>query len=199
MGLMEGTMRFLILLLLFVAYSGQAIAQSGALQPGDPINISVYQDPKLDRTVIVGPNGMISFPLAGPIRAGGLTPAQLENVLKQRLKGRFTEEPDVTVTLVAIRSPEEDLKPRFYITGEILRPGYYVMRTNLDLMQAIAMAGGFSPFAATRRIQVRRNINGAESTFVFNYNDFFSGTNLADNVGLRAGDVVIVPEKGLFE
>src|SRR5262245_20195877 len=198
-GLMEGTMRVLIFLLFLAGYSGQAIAQSGALQPGDPINISVYQDPKLDRTVIVGPNGMISFPLAGPIRAGGLTPAQLENVLKQRLKGRFTEEPDVTVTLAVLRIPEEDLKPRFYITGEILRPGYYVMRTKLDLMQAIAQAGGFSPFAATRRIQVRRKIHGAESIFVFNYNDFFSGTNLADNVGLRAGDVVIVPEKGLFE
>jgi polysaccharide export outer membrane protein len=175
------------------------MAQSGALQPGDPINISVYQDPKLDRTVVVGPTGMISFPLAGQIRAGGLTPAQLENVLRQRLKGRFTEEPDVTVGLAALRSPEEDLKPRFYITGEILRPGYYVIRTRLDLMQAIALAGGFSPFAATRRIQVRRKVNGAESIFVFNYNDFFSGTNLEDNVGVRAGDVVIVPEKGLFE
>jgi polysaccharide export outer membrane protein len=175
------------------------MAQSGALQPGDPINISVYQDPKLDRTVVVGPTGMISFPLAGQIRAGGLTPAQLENVLRQRLKGRFAEEPDVTVSLAALRTPEEDLKPRFYITGEVLRPGFYVIRTRLDLMQAIAQAGGFSPFAAKRRIQVRRKINGEESIFVFNYDDFFSGTNLADNVGLRAGDVVIVPEKGLFE
>jgi len=196
---MEGTMRVLIFLLLLLGYSGQALAQSAALQPGDPVNISVYQDPKLDRTVIVGPTGMISFPLAGQIRAGGLTPAQLENVLKQRLKGRFTEEPDVTVGLANLRTPEEDLKPRFYITGEILRPGYYVIRTRLDLMQGIALAGGFSPFAATRRIQVRRKINGEESIFVFNYNDFFSGTNLVDNVGVRAGDVIIIPERGLFE
>ena len=142
---------------------------------------------------------MISFPLAGQIRAGGLTPAQLENVLRQRLKGRFTEEPDVTVSLAALRSPEEDLKPRIFITGEVLRPGFYVMRTRRDIMQAIAEAGGFSPFAATRRIQIRRKINGAESIFVFNYNDFFSGVNLADNIALRVGDVVIVPEKGLFE
>lgn len=66
-------------------------------------------------------------------------------------------------------------------------------------MQALAEAGGFSPFAATRRIQVRRKIKGIESIFVFNYNDFFAGTNLADNISLRTGDVVIVPEKGLFE
>jgi polysaccharide biosynthesis/export protein len=192
-------MRFLIFVMLLLGYASQAMAQSGALQPGDPINISVYQDPKLDRTVVVGPTGMISFPLAGQIRAGGLTPAQLENVLRQRLKGRFTEEPDVTVSLAALRTPEEDLKPRLYITGEVLRPGYYVIRTKIDIMQAIALAGGFSPFAAKRRIQVRRKINGTESIFVFNYDDFFYGTNLADNVGLFPGDVVIVPERGLFE
>ena len=61
------------------------------------------------------------------------------------------------------------------------------------------MAGGFSPFAAKRRIQVRRKVNGVESIFVFNYDDFFSGANLDDNVRLRAGDVIIVPERGLFE
>ena len=143
---------------------------------------------------------MISFPLAGQIRAGGLTPAELENVLKQRLKGRFTEEPDVTVGLVALRTPEEDLKPKIFITGEVLRPGPFVMHANrLDLMQAIAEAGGFSPFAATQRIQVRRKIDGVESIFVFNYNDFFSGTNFEDNISLRPGDVIIVPERGLFE
>jgi polysaccharide export outer membrane protein len=192
-------MRILVLLLLLLGPSGLALAQSGALQPGDPISITVYQDPKLDRSMVVGPTGMISFPLAGSIRAGGLTPAQLENVLRQRLKGRFTEEPDVSVSLAALRPPEEDLKPRIFITGEVLRPGFYTIRTRRDLMQAIAEAGGFSPFAATRRIQVRRKIDGVESIFVFNYNDFFSGVNLADNIALRAGDVVIVPEKGLFE
>jgi polysaccharide export outer membrane protein len=73
------------------------------------------------------------------------------------------------------------------------------MRTKLDLMQAIAVAGGFSPFAAKKRIQVRRKINGVESLFVFNYDDFFSGRNFDDNLVLHAGDVIIVPERGLFE
>ena len=79
-------MRILVLLLVLLGSSGTALAQSAALQPGDPLNISVYQDPKLDRTVVVGPTGMISFPLAGQIRAGGLTPAQLENVSDSGLK-----------------------------------------------------------------------------------------------------------------
>lgn len=192
-------MRFLLFFVLLLGCSGMAQAQSERLQPGDVVSITVYQDPKLDRQVLIGPTGMISFPLAGDIRAGGLTPAGLEKVLKSRLRGRFTEEPDVTVSLVVLKPLEEDLKPKVFITGEVLRPGPYIIRTRLNVMQAIAEAGGLSPFAAKRRIQVRRKVNGVESIYVFNYEDFFSGTNTDDNVNLRAGDVVIVPERGLFE
>jgi polysaccharide export outer membrane protein len=192
-------MRILLSLVLWLGCWSAAIAQSGLLRPGDVISISVYQDPKLDRQVLIGPTGMISFPLVGQIKASGLTPAALGDVLKARLKGKFAEEPDITVSLTAEKALEEDLKPRFYITGEVLRPGYFVIRTKLDVLQAIAIAGGFSPFAAKQRIQVRRKIDGVESTFVFNYNDFFSGTNVEDNLRLRAGDVIIVPERGLFE
>lgn len=192
-------MRILLSLVLWLGCWSVALAQSAQLHPGDVISISVYQDPKLDRQVLIGPTGMIAFPLVGQIKAAGLTPSALENILKERLKGKFSEEPDITVSLTAEKTLEEDLKPRFYITGEVLRPGYFVIRTKLDVLQAIAMAGGFSPFAAKRRIQVRRQINGIESTYVFDYNDFFAGTNVDDNIRLRAGDVIIVPERGLFE
>jgi len=192
-------MRILLSLMILLGCWSAAHAQSGQLQPGDSVFISVYQDPKLDRQVLIGPTGMISFPLVGQVKAGGLTPASLENVLKARLKSKFAEEPTVTVSLTSVKTLEEDLKPRIFITGEVLRPGFFVMRTRLNVMQAIAEAGGFSPFAAKQRIQVRRKINGVESTFVFNYNDFFNGTNVEDNIGLRAGDVIIVPERGLLE
>src|SRR6476659_4997329 len=96
-----GAMRIIFGLLLVLCWSTAASSQ--ALNPGDTISISVYQDPKLDRQVVIGPSGMISFPLAGQIRAGGMTPAALETVLKARLKGRFTEEPDITVALVALK------------------------------------------------------------------------------------------------
>jgi polysaccharide biosynthesis/export protein len=196
-----GTMRILFFLVLLLGCWSTAKAQESraALQPGDVVSITVYQDPKLDRQVLIGPTGMISFPLAGQIRAGGLTPAALENVLKARLKGKFSEEPDVTVSLVGLKPLEEDLKPKIFITGEVLRPGPFVMQQRLNVMQAIAVAGGFSPFAAKQRIQLRRKIDGVESIFVFNYNDFFSGRNFENNISLRAGDVIIVPEKGLFE
>ena len=189
----------MLFLMAIFACLNAASAQAQTLQAGDSISISVYQDPKLDRQVLIGPTGMISFPLVGQIRAAGLTPGALEGIIKERLKGKFTEPPDVSVALAGIKPLEEDLKPRVYITGEVLRPGYFVMRTRLDVMQAIAEAGGFSPFAARQRIQVRRKINGVESTFVFNYYDFFNGTHVDDNINLRPGDVIIVPERGLFE
>jgi len=189
-------MRILLALLLLCAFCIGAHAQ--ALQPGDTLSISVYQDPKLDRQVVVGPTGMISFPLAGQIRAGGLTPAQLEDVLNPRLKDKYTDL-DITVALVALKPLEEDLKPRIFVTGEVLRPGPFVMRTRTNVLQAIALAGGFGPFAAKQRIQVRRQMNGVEVMFLFDYDAFFSGRNVEDNIDLRAGDVVVIPERGLFE
>jgi polysaccharide export outer membrane protein len=195
--LVGGGMRVLLALLLLCSLGTAAGAQ--ALQPGDSISISVYQDPKLDRQVVIGPTGMISFPLAGQIRAGGLTPAALESVLRYRLKDKFTEEPDVTVTLLAVKPLEEDLKPRIFVTGEVLRPGFFIARTRTNVMQAISLAGGFGPYAAKRRIQVRRQINGIEVMFLFNYVDFHSGRNVEDNIDLQNGDVVIVPERGIFD
>jgi polysaccharide biosynthesis/export protein len=197
-GAMGGNMRILFFLVLLLGcWTAQARAQT--LQPGDTLTISVYQDPKLDRQVLVGPTGMISFPLAGQIRAAGLTPDALASAIKARIRSKFTEEPDVTVSLVAIKVPEEDLKPRIFVTGEVLRPGFFVMRQKLNVMQAISEAGGFSPFAAKKRIQVRRKIEGGESLFVFDYDAFFSGRNFENNISLVPGDVVIVPERGLFE
>src|SRR4029453_3192482 len=126
---MRASVRVLLGLLLLCGFCAAAGAQ--ALQPGDTISISVYEDPKLDRQVLIGPTGMISFPLAGQIRAGGLTPAALETVLRLRLKDKFTEPPDVTVALVTPKEPkelEEDLKPRIFVTGEVLKPGFFVVR-----------------------------------------------------------------------
>jgi len=198
-----GAMRIIFGLLLVLCWSTAASSQ--ALNPGDTISISVYQDPKLDRQVVIGPSGMISFPLAGQIRAGGMTPGALETVLRSKLKDKFTEEPDITVSLVAPAVPpserqvEEDLKPKIFITGEVLRPGFFVVRTRLTVMQAVAMAGGFGPYAAKRRVQVRRQINGTEVMFLFDYVAFHSGRNVEDNIDLLPGDVVIIPERGIFE
>src|SRR5205085_6239627 len=138
----------------------------------------------------IGPTGLISFPLAGQIKAGGMTPTALEEALKAKLKDKYTTDLDITVTLVASKveqakqeqRTEEDLKPRIYVTGEVLRPGPYVIRMPLTVLQAIAVSGGFGLYAAKRRVQVRRQIAGQEVMFLFNFEDFHSGRNIEDNI-----------------
>jgi polysaccharide export outer membrane protein len=178
-------------------------AQGQTLKSGDVLSVSVLQDPKLDRTVTIDPLGEIAFPLAGHIRARGLTPVALENVLKTKLKPNYKDETlDVTVALINAPKeiPEEDLKPKIFITGEVVRPGSYVVRQPTTLMQAIALAGGVGPFAAKKRIQVRRRAPGGDETiFMFNYKAYEAGLDLEGNIVLHAGDVIMVPERGLFD
>jgi polysaccharide export outer membrane protein len=178
-------------------------ASAQTLKVGDTLSISVLQDPKLDRTVVVDPLGEIAFPLAGHVRARGLTPIALENILKSKLKANYKDDAlDVTVAVANAPKdiPEEDLKPKIFITGEVIRPGSYVVRQPTTLMQAIALAGGVGPFAAKQRIQVRRRAAGGNETiFMFNYKAYEAGLDLEGNVALRAGDVIMVPERGLFD
>ncbi len=193
-------MRFLIVLLCLGVWLAEAAAAT--LKPGDNLSISVLQDSKLDRNVLVDPNGEIAFPLAGHIRARGLTPQALENILKAKLKGNYRDEDlDITVGITNAPKdiPEEDLKPKIFVTGEVGKPGSYVVRQPTTLMQAIALAGGIGPFAAKRRIQVRRRAAGGDETiFMFDYRAYEAGTDLEGNITLRTGDVIMVPERGLF-
>jgi polysaccharide biosynthesis/export protein len=193
-------MRILMFLLCLCVTA--SVAQAQSLKNGDSLSITVMQDPKLDRTVIVDPLGQIAFPLAGHIRARGLTPQALENVLKEKLRSNYKDENlDITVALANVVKdiPEDDLKPKVFITGEIVKPGSYVVRQKTTLMQAIALAGGLSPYAAKRRIQVRRRGGPGEDIFMFDYRAYESGQDLEGNITLRAGDVIMVPERGLFE
>lgn len=195
-------MRALWVLVLLLGFSAAAHAQQ--LKAGDTISISVFQDSKLDRQTLVGPTGMISFPLAGQIKAAGLTPPELESLLKSKLRDKYTSDLDITVSLISQGATDEETKdeekPRYFVTGEVKTPGGYAMgKKKITVMQAIALAGGLGQFAAKQRIQVRRKINGGESRFIFDYTAFEAGTNLKDNVELREGDVIIVPERGLFD
>jgi polysaccharide export outer membrane protein len=192
--------RFVILVLLFCTCATNALAQAEPIQPGDTLQISVFQDPKLDRQVVVAPDGMIAFPLAGHIKAGGITPQSLENLLRSRLQKNYTGKLDITVSLAAVNPSEaSDTKPRVYISGEVLKPGQYPAKPAINIAQAISLAGGLSPFAASRRIQIHRQVNGADTVLLFDYKAFQAGSNVADNIPLRSGDVVIVPERGLLE
>src|SRR5664279_639013 len=194
-------MRILIVLVCLCFFIPGANAQT--LKSGDSLSISVLQDSKLDRSVVIDPSGQIAFPLAGHIRARGLTPEALEKILKAKLKDNYKDD-NLVVTVAVANSPkgipEDDLKPKIFITGEVSRPGSYVVRQPTTLMQAIALAGGVGPFAAKRRIQVRRRApSGDETIFMFNYKAYEAGDDLEGNIRLRAGDVIMVPERGLFD
>jgi polysaccharide export outer membrane protein len=125
----------------------------------------------------------------------------LENAIRSRLSGKYTADLDVTVSLVSLgRTAATDvLYPRIFVTGEVTRPGPYDIRARTNVLQAIALAGGLGPFAAGRRVQVRRQVGGMESIFTFDYRAFEAGLDVEGNIDLRPGDVVIVPERGLFE
>jgi polysaccharide export outer membrane protein len=201
-------MRGLLALVLLFASMASVQAQTDAsspvaLKPGDTLAISVLQDPKLDRSVVVDPNGQIAFPLAGHITAGGLTPQRLEKVLKSKLRRNYKDDDlDVTVALAnAARPdiPEDDLKPKIFITGEVLKPGPYAIRQATSLVQALSLAGGLGPFAAKRRIQIHRGSGADEQIYKFDYKAYEGGFGLESNIPLQAGDVIIVPERGILE
>lgn len=192
------TMRLFIILLLlgFLTIFGVAYAQSRyVLQPGDTVEISVLQDPTLNRKIVIGPDGTISFPLAGHMRAAGLTAEALEMSLTKRLSKNYKSKLDVTVTLAEVRFGSEG---RIYITGQVNKPGPYPITPGTHIMQAIALSGGLGRFAAGSRIQIHRRIAGEERVFVFDYDAFASGKKLEGNIPLEPGDVIVVPERGLF-
>ncbi len=178
-------------------------AQAQTLKTGDNLSITVLQDPKLDRNVVVDPSGEIAFPLAGHVRARGLTPQALENALRSKLRDNYKDE-TLDITVAITNTPSEasadDQKPKIFITGEVVRPGSYLVVQKTTVMQAIALAGGVGPFAAKRRIQVRRRLPGGnEDIFMFDYRAYEAGQDLEGNITLRAGDVIMVPERGLLE
>lgn len=192
--------RWLASFLFWIALAVTAAAQTATyrLQPGDLLSITVWQDSKLDRTVVVGPDGSVSIPLAGHVQASGQTVQAVEAELRRRLQPSYTTALDVTVSLGAVTVRDSALS--IFVTGEVAKPGSYPLNPlGTNVLQAIAVSGGFSPFAATRRIQVVRRLSSDQAaTFTFNYDDLISGRAPGANIDLRAGDVVVVPEKGLF-
>ena len=179
------------------AMQGPAAAQY-LFQPGDTVAISVWQEPRLDQQVVVAPDGSIALPLAGRIQAGGRPASQVESAIRTQLAPHYADDLDITVHLVA-RPPTPEVVPTIYVTGEVARPGEFPAAKPTTVLQAIALGGGLSPFAAERRIQVHRKSGGHDEIHVFDFKAFQHGLNPTGNIVLRPGDVVIIPERGLFE
>jgi polysaccharide export outer membrane protein len=156
------------------------------IQPGDVLQISVWKEPDLTREVLVRPDGGLSFPLAGDVQAAGNSVPDLEKDLTKRIQKYIPE----AVVTVAIR---QALGYRFYVVGRVNRPGEFNSVRPIDVMQALALAGGTTSFAAVNDIKVLRRENGVESSIPFRYGRVQKGKSLKENIILKSGDIVVVP------
>ena len=170
--------------------SGSASSKSAPADPNyvigaqDMLDISVWKEEQLTKTVPVRPDGKISMPLLNDVQAAGLTPTQLANQITESLK-KFVTDPQVTVIVREINSQ------RVYLLGEVARAGAYPLLPNMTVLQALSSAGGFTQFANLKKIYVLRVENGKQEKFPFNYKHALESPD--QNILLKAGDTIVVP------
>jgi len=156
------------------------------VQPGDVLTISVWKEKDLQGDTLVRPDGGLSFPLAGDVSADGKTTQQITEALAEKLK-RYIPDPVVTVAVKQIGGN------RVYVLGKVNRPGEFMFSKPVDVMQALALAGGATPFAQVNDIRILRRDGGILKSLAFHYSDVERGKELAQNVLLLSGDTVVVP------
>lgn len=154
--------------------------------PEDVLDISVWREKDLQREVLVRPDGWLTFPLVGNVEAAGKTPQQLENEMRQRLR-KYIPDPVVTVTVKKIQGL------KVFVMGRVGKPGEYMVGRYVDVLQALTLAGGLTPFAKEDQIKVVRKQSGKEVVIPFDYSEVKKGKRLEQNITLRSGDVIVVP------
>jgi polysaccharide export outer membrane protein len=153
----------------------------------DTLSINVWKEPEMSKVVPVRPDGMISLPLIGDIKAAGYTPVQLQDNLANAMK-KLISDPQVTVIVTEVRSLS------FNVVGQVAKPGFFPLTRELTVLDAIALAGGFRDFAKTKKIYVlRKDANGKEERLPFNYKAVIKGQNADQNIELQPRDTVVVP------
>ncbi|WP_262965911.1 polysaccharide biosynthesis/export family protein [Methylobacter psychrophilus] len=197
--------RFILKSLIFSYYRGNAVvfffgcilwlsSQSFAfaadiyrLNPGDKLEITVWQEEDLKQEVVVLPDGTISFPLVGHVAAAGKTTEDLVSLLRERLS-KFIPDSQINVRLLAA---EGNI---IYVAGEVAHPGAFVMKRPTNVIQALSMAGGLTTFAKKNDIIVLRSeTDGRNKSLPFEYGDIEDGKNIESNILLQSGDTIVVP------
>jgi polysaccharide biosynthesis/export protein len=153
--------------------------------PQDVLQIDVWKEPEITRTIPVRPDGKISLPLLNDVQAAGLTAMQLAGSIRDGLT-KFLTNPQVTVTVSQINSM------RVFLTGEVTRPGALPLLPNMTVLQAVS-SGGFTQFARLNNIYVLRVENGRQVKYPFHYKDVVKGKRAEENILLKPGDVIVVP------
>lgn len=152
----------------------------------DVLLVSVWKDEQLTREVVVRPDGMFSFPLVGDIQAENQTVEDIRGELVKRLT-KYIPNPNVSVAVTKVASY------KVYVVGRVNKPGEYVIGHYTDVLQALSLAGGLTPFAGENDIKVMRRVRGGQQAIPFRYGDIRKGRDLEQNILLQRGDVVMVP------
>ena len=184
--------------------SAPAAAQDTATQDdgyringGDLLHISVYGEQNLDKDVPVQPDGGVAFPLVGNLNARGMTLKELQGKIAANLRESqyFPNLTDNEVTVSMVKATGNSVS----VVGQVKAPGTFAYDTQLDVMQALSLAGGLTPFASKSKIKIlRRDQAGTQTAILFDYSEVEDGEQLEKNILLSGGDVVVVPQAGLF-
>lgn len=154
--------------------------------PADVLQISVWKNEALSRTVPVRPDGMISFPLVNEIKAAGMTPMQLRDIIKKRLM-EYMPKPEVSVIVMEMHS--------FIVSvlGEVKKPGRYQFTSQVTVLDVLAQSGGITEFASTSNLYVLRTQGSTRTKIPFNYSKVITSPVENDNFFIQPGDIIVVP------
>jgi polysaccharide export outer membrane protein len=152
----------------------------------DVLELSVWREDALKKEVLVRPDGGISYPLIGEVQAAGKTALEIRDEVTKRLE-KFI--PDAVVSVTILKTGSQ----RIYVLGKVNKPGEFPVGRYVDVLQALSMAGGLTPFAASNDIRVVRRDGARQVVIPFEYGRIVRGDKLEQNIQLRAGDVVVVP------
>lgn len=164
----------------------ETLANDYLIGPGDLLDIYVWKDEALSRTVTVLPDGKISFPLVGELIASGKTVAQLKKEMETKIV-RFLPEPVFTLEVKQVNSQ------MVFVIGRVNAPGRFMLNSTVNVLQALALAGGCNPFADKSKIKIIRNEGDKNRIFRFNYDEVVKYDRLEENISLKRGDVIVVP------
>ena len=190
-----------------------AAQQAYGLRAGDTLRVEVLDDPSMNRTVLIAPDGRITFPQAGSMRVSGTTVDAVKSELVTRLTPSFAAPPTVFVSLERLAervvrpivqgppaAPIPDPVVSVFVMGEANKLGQIDVTPGTTVLQMFAIMGGFTKFAATKRVQLRRtDMNGAEQVYTLNYHHIQQGLVNTGMTPMANGDVIVIPQRRLFE
>jgi polysaccharide export outer membrane protein len=166
--------------------NAQVAGVAYAVKPGDVLAVSVWKEPDLQGPVLVRPDGTFTIPLVGEINARDKSVAELQKIVSERLV-KYIADPVVTISIQEIKGN------KIYVIGQVNKPGDFVVNPQVNVMQALSMAGGATAFAALDEIRILRRSGATQTALRFDYTEVLKGRKLEQNIELQAGDVVVVP------